>query len=128
MQQEIFKDGFNESVWRAAKHEIRNVLIDVAKRRKVISYSELVDHIQTCTLTPRDPHLAHMLGEISSEETAMGRGLLTVLVVHKTGDMRPGSGFFELAKSLGRNTADRDAFWIEELNKVYDTWSDNSTV
>jgi hypothetical protein len=28
-----------------------------------------------------------------------GRGLLTVVVVHETGDMQPGPGFFELAQS-----------------------------
>ena len=46
-----------------------------------------------------------MLGEISSEEDAAGRGMLTVLVVHRAGDMQPGPGFFELAKQLGRNTS-----------------------
>jgi len=39
-----------------------------------------------------------MLGEISQEEDAAGRGMLSVIVVHKVGDMQPGPGFFQLAK------------------------------
>ena len=35
-----------------------------------------------------------MLGDISSAEDDAGRGLLTVVVVHKSGDMKPGPGFF----------------------------------
>lgn len=43
-----------------------------------------------------------MLGEVSVEEEAADRGLLSVLVVHKVGDMQPGPGFFELANELGQ--------------------------
>lgn len=36
--------------------------------------------------------------------------MLTVVVVHKHGDRMPGSGFFQLACTLGHGTADREAF------------------
>jgi hypothetical protein len=42
-----------------------------------------------------------------------------VIVVHKAGDMQAGPGFFELARSLGRDTSDILAFWAEELKKVH---------
>ena len=67
--------------------------------------------------------LAHMLGEISSEEDEESRGLLTVVVVHKSGDGKPGTGFFRLARSRGRHILDEEWFWIEELRNVYDVWS-----
>src|SRR5439155_26597534 len=97
------------------------ILRERAKRRanQTISYSDLVDQIKTIKLEARDARLAHMLGEISTEEDAAGRGMLTVLVVHK-GDVRPGDGFFELAQSLGRDTRDREKFWIAEFNRVID--------
>ena len=59
-----------------------------------------------------------MLGEISEEEDAAARGMLSVLVVHKGGDLMPGPGFFDLAASLGRNTTDRLKFWAEEFADV----------
>ena len=49
--------------------------------------------------------------------------MLTVVVVHKFGDQMPGPGFFELARSLGYDTADRDACWIGELARVHRAWS-----
>lgn len=49
--------------------------------------------------------------------------MLTAIVVHKHGDMQPGPGFFELAKSLGRNTKDPLACWIQEFNRTHDLWA-----
>ena len=123
MLRKNFDHGFPEAVWKAAKGEARDVMIEVARSRSVISYSDLVQRIASCHLDPQGPHLAHMLGEISSEEDEAGRGLLTVVVIHKAGDMMPGRGFFELANSLGRSTTDNEKFWIEELHKVYGIWS-----
>jgi hypothetical protein len=59
-----------------------------------------------------------MLGEISQESDAQGRGMVTVLVVHKTGDMRPGPGFIDLAKKLDRDVSDIDRCWVEEFKRV----------
>jgi hypothetical protein len=49
--------------------------------------------------------------------------MLSVLVVHKEGDQRPGEGFFEWAEELGYTVGDRDEFWIGMLNKVYAYWN-----
>jgi hypothetical protein len=64
-----------------------------------------------------------MLGEISADEDAAGRGMLSVIVVHKSGDMQPGPGFFELARDLGRDTSDILVCWITELKKAHAAWS-----
>lgn len=48
--------------------------------------------------------------------------MLSVIVVHKSGDMQPGPGFFELADELGCDTTDILSCWIKELNKVHAYW------
>ena len=63
-----------------------------------------------------------MLGEISGEENAAERGMLSVIVVHKSGDKQPGPGFFEFAEELGRDTSDILKCWVDELKKVYAYW------
>ena len=98
-------------------------MIDVASRRGQMSYSDLVEQITSCDLDPHGPRLAQMLFEISTEEDEEGRGLLTVVVVHKTGDRKPGPGFFRLAAIRGRDASDSDRCWIEELKRVHDVWS-----
>src|SRR4051794_33275145 len=81
--------------WRAAKEEIRTILIAKARSRAMIPYSELVGAVRAVNFTPRDRRLFEILGQVSVEEHEQGRPLLSVLVVHKTGDMQPGEGFFE---------------------------------
>ena len=48
--------------------------------------------------------------------------MLSVIVVHKVGDMQPGPGFFHPAKRLGRDTSDKTTCWVEELDRVHGYW------
>ena len=123
MKRDKLDHGYPEEAWEAARAEARQAMIAVAARRRVIAYSDLVAEMRSLDLEPQGDHLAHMLGEISTAEHEAGRGMLTVVVVHKHGDQMPGPGFFELARSLGHDTRDREAFWIGELEKVYRAWS-----
>ena len=75
-------------------------------------------------IEPKSVTLDTLLMQISEEEDDAGRGMLSVIVVHKNGDMQPGRGFFELAKERGRNTSDILACWIAELNKVHAYWEE----
>lgn len=109
--------------WNAAKEEMRQALIERARVRGMIPYSDLANQMTEIALEPNSFAFAAMLGEISSEEDAAGRGMLTVIVVHKVGDMQPGPGFFELAKERGRDTSNILTCWIEELKKVHRVWS-----
>lgn len=118
--------GILDEEWDQAKHEMRQRLIAVARAQDVIPYSKLVDNVAAVKFEAHDQRLFHMLAEISSEEDAEGRGMLSVVVVHKHGDMLPGPGFFELAKSLGRDTSDIVTCWVEELQKVHSHWNARS--
>lgn len=115
--------GFSDKEWQAAKDEAKEILIERAKvRGKTISYSELVTYINAIQLEAHDIRLNHLVGEISKEEDAAGRGMLSVLVVHRHGDKQPGPGFFELAEELGRDTSDILECWVKELQKVHAYW------
>ena len=82
MKRENFDHGFPTEDWEAAKAEARRSMIAVVTRGSVIYYSRLVAEIISIDLEPQSPQLAHMLGEISTEEHEAERGLLTVVVVH----------------------------------------------
>jgi hypothetical protein len=113
--------GLSIEQWNTAKEEIRQVLMSRAKLRGMIPYSELVAQIHSVNLEPDSYALAHILGEISKDIT--GRGMLSVIVVHKDGNMQPGKGFFELARQLGRDTDDILTCWVNELKRVHAYWS-----
>jgi hypothetical protein len=125
MLRENFDHGFPEDAWQAAKDEARKAMIARARTRGMITYSDLVTAITSVSLQPHDVRLDHLLGEIASEEDKAGRGMLTVVVVHKMGDMEPGPGFYEMAKELGRDTSDLLSCWVNELHRVHAAWSKN---
>jgi hypothetical protein len=121
------KFGYDVTVWDAAKEEARQILISKARSESpTITYSELADQVRAIGMEPDSHALKTMLGEISTEEDAFGRGMLTVLVVHKGGDLRPGSGFFDLAEKLGRDISDRERCWVVEFEKVTSHWRQHS--
>jgi len=69
----------------------------------------------------------YLLERVSREEHACGRGLLSVIVVHKYGDQEPGNGFYDLAKELGFDVSDRVAFWVSEFSRVTNYWRNQLT-
>jgi hypothetical protein len=117
------KFGYSTKTWQAAKDEIKDVLVEHARRPQMIAYSGLVQKIRAIDLQARDPRLDELLRQVASEEHAQGRGMLTVLVVHKTGDLRPGRGFYECARALGLDTSDEDRLWVDQFNKVHASWA-----
>lgn len=89
----------------------------------MITYGELAAQMTTIPVEPHDMVLWEIIGDVARDEEQAGRGLLSVVVVHKHGDMEPGPGFFELAKFFKRNTSDQTKCWIEETKRVYKVWS-----
>jgi hypothetical protein len=114
---EIISDstyGHDPETWERAKTEAIRAIVAQAGP---IFYSELTTHIGSIGFGPHDVSFHHLLGQISVEEDAAGRGMLSALVVHKDDGM-PGQGFFDLAQRLGRNVADRERCWSEEVTLV----------
>ncbi len=74
---------------------------------------------------PHDQRLWHLLGLISETEIKEGRHALSAIVVIKSGDGAnwPGSGFFELEKSLGRYNRDDETTWSSEVKGLFEYWA-----
>jgi hypothetical protein len=58
---------------------MREILHRVPARRAMIAYGELSNEILSIRIEPFGLTMSEMLGEISEEEDAAGRGLLTVM-------------------------------------------------
>lgn len=108
--------------WEAAKAEAIDILISVARKPDTITYSELTAKISSIVFEPHGSPFDHFLGQISAQEDGEGRGMLTAIVVHKTGDYMPGKGFYKLAKELGREFTDVEIAWALEVKRVYKVW------
>lgn len=111
--------------WANVKAEIRQVLIDTARQKSLITYRELTASLQTVVIHYHSPILARLLVEIGSEESEAGRPILPALVVAQQTGI-PGKGFFRIAGERGQDVADVKAFWEDEVRRVYDYWETSS--
>ena len=56
------KYGYKVEDWEAAKEEMRQILVERARLRGTIPYSDLVSRIETIRMEPDSFALAHMPG------------------------------------------------------------------
>lgn len=98
-------------------------MVRAAQYGGVTTYQEIA---RLMGLPTRGSHMASevgkLLGEISENERRQGRPMLSAVVVGVSGV--PGSGFFWLARELGKLTDgdDEEAFWRSERDAVYNAW------
>ena len=93
---------------RYAERQARLAMERAARKKGVITYTELAQEITAMSLKPYDSALSNLLCRISRRDDAAGRGMLSAVVVHEGGNEMPGPGFFELAaelKTRGRRPA-----------------------
>ena len=79
----------------AQTRTLREKLIEVAKRKRTILYSEVAPVVK---LQAHDFTLFRILDDINRHEHEAGRPLLTAVVVRKEDGM-PGGGFFKVARN-----------------------------
>lgn len=115
----VARGGYPPREWAAARAEMLAVLVEVAASQATITYGNLAARVHAIEFDPRSPLLATMLGEISEEQDALGRGMLSAVVIHQEGDQMPGEGFFALARRLGRRIDDKEQMWVREVGKVH---------
>lgn len=101
-------------------------LVTPAQHRGVVYYvrvARILGIMQTGHHMARE--VGQILGEISEDEHRTGRPMLSAVAIAFAG--RPGEGFFELARNLGKlfstETATAEQFWLSEHDSVYRTWA-----
>lgn len=106
--------------YAALKGEIRAIMIETARARQTITYSELCLRLETARLHYHSTLLTRLLNEIGSVEVEAGRGVLPAVVVTKQTGI-PGGGYFS-----GMNGIDADALealWRDDFESVCDYWA-----
>lgn len=98
-------------------------LVRAAQYRGVTTYQDMAVIMGLpVTGSHMGKETGQMLREISVEEVAAQRPMLTAVVVGVQG--KPGDGFYVLAGELGKMKAGEDehAFWEREREAVYAAW------
>jgi hypothetical protein len=114
--------GFSQVDWRSINSEIRDILIELARMERTISYSELAAQVTTAYMHPRAPGFHSILRDICRDEIAAGRPVIGVLVVNKKTGIC-GQGYFKFAAQMGADVSDVEAYWQAEFERVCEYWS-----
>ncbi len=95
----------------------------VARAQGATAYSDIAPLAGLDMSSPDDRNtLAEILCEISRQEHAQGRPMLSAVVIHRENNI-PGQGFFTLARELGLYSGNNDLiFFGKELRRVHDFW------
>ncbi len=109
--------GFGAESWEKAKLEAICAIVREGRKGNPISYSDLAKAISSINIEPHGYAMNRLLDDISREEDAAGRGILTALVVLQD-EKVPAEGFWASAAGLGRDIKDKDAFWVDEMRHV----------
>ncbi len=107
--------------YRAVKAEMRALLIETARARQTITYSELCLRLTTVTLHYHSHIFHRLLREVCREAWDDGDGQLCALVVTKQTGI-PGGGYFDHMDE--RTMDDLEAEWRQDLEGVFKHWSE----
>lgn len=112
--------------WDVLRNEMRQVMVETAKRGQLITYSELCATLKTAYLHYHSPLLVKLLIEIGRAEAAEGRPVLPAVVVGKQSGM-PGAGYFKIGVDSDGEAAfdDPELMWRTDLEAVFQYWSEH---
>jgi hypothetical protein len=100
---------------------MREAILDRARARETITYAELAQAVSVTGFRPRSWALMAMLGEVCGDEDPVHDVWTASLVVRKDTGM-PGDGYFGYAAREGLDVSDREAFWRERVQQVWNAY------
>lgn len=111
----------DDDKWQDAKRQALKVLRQCAEAQDTITYKQFVKKIKAIPdlAFHGDGRMDHLLDEVSREEFAEGRGLISVLVVETAFPHMPSDGFFALAKAYYPNGMERRKLFEAAREQVY---------
>lgn len=108
--------------WETAKAQAEAAVVERARRRSTITYSELCAAIPVARFKPYSWRLMALLDEVCAEEDAAYGIILATLVV-RADSGRPGDGYFRALEWLGADVSEREAVWLAEAERVWSAYA-----
>ena len=110
----------SEAEWEVMREAMRVELIELAKQKRIVTYSELALMLPVY-IHPGSYNFTRLLSQVCASEEAAGHGLLCALVVSKATGI-PGAGFFRGAAERGYDASSPEEYWQSQLERVFAFW------
>lgn len=115
------KWGYPIAAWEAARDEMRSELRARARARETVTYAELCEAIRVARFRPYSWSFMALLDEVCDADDRRTATVLASLVVRRDTGM-PGEGYFRWAARNGFDTGDRERFWREQVEAVWNAY------
>jgi len=114
--------GKPQEDWHRAKAEVRGVLVETARRRSVITYTEIANLVASVTIPKLGGAMGSavglLLGQVNMDESRRLKRPMMLSAVAVNVEMKPSKGFQDLAGALKVPTS-----WEHWLPIVWRTYS-----
>ena len=117
--------GFGDEDWAQKVLELQDLLVDAARRRGTVTYGEIARRVFDGRVLPRSSAVMALVDE-ACDALDEGRGTVMASLVVRADTGMPGEGYFSWAQAAGYVLGERDVFWREQAERVWDSWADES--
>lgn len=115
--------GFSPEEWADARDALSRMLAEAAACRSTVTYGEVARRALSGRVSARSAVLVELLGEVDAKADAEEGVMIASLVVRADTGI-PGDGYFRFAaEELGRPIGDPRAFWLAEVERVWDAYA-----
>jgi hypothetical protein len=115
--------GFSEAEWADARRALDALLGEAGRARSTITYGEVARRALSGRVGARSAAVMDLLGEVDADTDARLGVMVASLVVRADTGM-PGDGYFHFAaRELGRPIDDSRAFWLAEVERVWQAYA-----
>lgn len=110
----------------AAKEDLRRVLVDAARARSTVTYSDVSLYVFGGRVPARSRLIMDLLSEVDEEEYA-ARGVIIASLVVRADSGIPGAGYFAfLARCFGKDVDEPRHAWELEAERVWAAYAEES--
>ena len=118
--------GFSDSEWTRMNLELQALLVDAARHRGTVTYGEIARRVFGGRVLARSSAVMSLVDEACDSLDAGRSTVMASLVVRADSGM-PGEGYFRWADAAGHDVTDRDSFWREQAERVWECWGSART-
>jgi len=118
--------GLEPDEWGGATQRLLHLLVDAAAGRTTVTYGEAARRAFDGRFSARSGALMDLLGDVDTQ-VMDERGVMIATLVVRADTGRPGEGYFAFAAdAMGRDVSDRERFWREEAEAVWEAYAEGN--
>lgn len=117
--------GYTEAEWADLASELQRLLVEVASTRGTVTYGEIARRVFGGRVLARSSAVMALVDD-ASDALDEGRGTVMASLVVRADSGMPGEGYFEWAESAGYDVNDREAFWRQQAERVWESWGEQT--